>query len=156
MARSDAKQLVGWREYVALPDWDIGGVLAKVDTGARTSSLHVENIRELPSGRLAFDVVLDRSGRFKHVVATPVRVSRVRPSTGQLQHRHVVLTTLRLGNVTKQIELSLVSRGDMLCRMLIGRTALERDFLVDVSKRYLCGKPGGMKRAPHPQKKKAP
>lgn len=146
MARGDAKQLLGWREYVALPDWEIGGVLAKVDTGARTSSLHVENIRSLASGRLAFDVVLDRTGRLQHVVAHPVRVSRVRPSTGQLQQRHVVRTTLRLGSISKEIELSLVSRGDMLCRMLIGRTALEKDFLVDVSRRYVCGKPFGIKR----------
>ncbi|MBX3181919.1 MAG: RimK/LysX family protein [Polyangiaceae bacterium] len=141
MTRVDARQLIGWRERVALPDWGIAGVVAKIDTGARTSSLHVEHIRELPSGRLAFDVVLDRSGRFKHVIASPVRVSRVRPSTGQLQHRHVVRTTLELGKVHKVIELSLVSRGDMLCRMLIGRTALERDFLVDASRRYLCGRP---------------
>lgn len=155
MARSNPKQLVGWREYVALPEWGIKGVMAKVDTGARTSSLHVENIKELASGRLAFDVVLNRRGRLRHIVATPVRVSRVRPSTGQLQQRYVVSTTIRLGDVTKQVELSLVSRGDMLCRMLIGRTALERDFLVDVSGRYLCGKPLA-KKPPHSPIKKRP
>ena len=49
--------LIGWTEYVDLPEWGITRVRAKVDTGARSSALHVENIKELPRGRIRFDVV---------------------------------------------------------------------------------------------------
>src|SRR6188474_2231761 len=59
--------LIGWTEYVDLPDWGVRRLLAKVDTGARSSALHVENIRELPRGLVAFDVVLHRERRDRRV-----------------------------------------------------------------------------------------
>jgi hypothetical protein len=65
------------------------------------------------------------------IEADLVRTSTVRPSDGRPQRRPVVETTLRLGPVQRRIQLSLVSRRDMLCRMLLGRTALDGDFTVD-------------------------
>lgn len=140
--------VVGWREYVTLPEWGVGGVLAKIDTGARTSALHVANIEDLPGDRVRFEVVLSRTDPARRipVVADLVRVARVKPSTGIHQHRHVVATSMKLGPVEKTIEVSLVCRKSMLCRMLIGRSALDDDFLVNSSRRYIFGKPKRVRR----------
>lgn len=133
--------IVGWREYVALPEWGIATLRAKIDTGARTSALHVENIRRLDDRHVRFDVVLNRkTGRTVPAEAPIVREAHVRSSSGQLQTRFVVETLVRLGPVSKQIELTLVSRRAMLCRMLLGRRALAEDFLVDVTRRYALGR----------------
>jgi hypothetical protein len=135
--------LIGWTEYVDLPDWGVRRLLAKVDTGARSSALHVENIRELPRGIVLFDVVLHRERRDRrvHVRAHVSRRSRVRSSNGQLSSRLFVETTLRLGGVEKSIEVGLVDRTKMIHRMLLGRAALAGPFLVDVDHRMLQSRP---------------
>ncbi|MDX1382456.1 MAG: RimK/LysX family protein [Thermoanaerobaculia bacterium] len=135
--------VVGWREWVSLPDWGVARLRAKIDTGARTSALHVENLEVLPGGLVSFDVVLDRRespGTVRVTAAERVRTSTVKPSSGVRQRRHVVETTLKLGAVEKTIEISLVDRGEMLCRMLVGRTALGGDFLVDPEHTYVVSK----------------
>jgi hypothetical protein len=131
--------VVGWNEYVELPEWGVRRLRAKVDTGARTSALHVENIEELPRGRVRFDVVLHRAHRDRRVPVETrvVRRGRVRSSTGHYATRIFVATRLRLGPVEKTIELSLVDRGPMIFRMLLGRTALAGAFLIDVGHRAL-------------------
>ena len=60
---SKKPQVIGWKETVDLPDWGIGSILAKSDTGARRSALDVHNIIELPGNRVQFDIVLDRKDR---------------------------------------------------------------------------------------------
>ncbi len=137
------KAVVGWREKVDLPDWGVTGILAKVDTGARTSAIHVENVKRLGKDKVAFDVVRSRKPTAARITveAAVVRETRIRSSTGHDQVRLVVATRMRLGKKTKKVELTLVSRKHMICRMLIGRTALEGDFLVDVSVRHATAKP---------------
>lgn len=133
--------VIGWTEYVALPDWGIERLRAKVDTGARSSALHVENLEELPRGRVKFDVVLHRAHRDRrvHIRARVKRRSRVRSSSGHGETRYFVETTLRLGPVEKRIEVSLVDRQKMIHRMLLGRSALAGPFLIDVDHRMLLG-----------------
>jgi hypothetical protein len=133
------KRTIGWRERVAFPDWKIAGIQAKIDTGARTSALHVDDVTELPDDRIRFNVVLSRKqpARKVGVNAKVVRTTRVRSSTGHQQKRYVVEAKIKIGSVTKVIETSLVCRANMTCRMLVGRKALEGDFLVDASERYL-------------------
>lgn len=136
------KTVVGWRERVDLPEWGVSGVLAKIDTGARTSAIHVENMQHTTDGRVEFDVVKSRKASAKHVTveAAVVRSAVVRTSTGHEQERIVVETLMKLGRTEKRIELTLVSRKRMLCRMLLGRSALEGDFLVDVTLRHTGAK----------------
>jgi len=130
--------VIGWRERVDLPDWGIRRLRGKMDTGARTSSLHVENLEILPEGLLRFDVVVRLEPLELVTVTAPrVRTAKVRPSTGSLQQRPVVRTNLRLAGITREVEFSLVSREHMLSRMLVGRTALRDAFLVDPGARYL-------------------
>ena len=143
------KHIVGWSEYIDLPDWGIYGLKAKMDTGARSSALHVEDLRELKGDRVSFRVILNRKKRM-HFVKVRTRVerwSRVRSSTGKYTLRCFVRTTMRVGPVEKEIELSLVSREHMLFRMLIGRKSLEKDFLIDAGRRnLLSGKHVKMKK----------
>jgi len=137
------KIITGWREYVALPDWRVGGVLTKVDTGARTSALHVKQIIDLPNDRVRFDVVLSRTNpdRTVTVEADLARIAVVKPSSGKKQTRRIVRTKMKLGPIEKEIDISLVCRQAMLCRMLLGRLAIEPELIVDPAKCYMFGKP---------------
>ena len=119
------KLTVGWHEGVALPDWGIGEVEAKLDTGARSSALHVDKIEPLPGHRIGFDIVLSKSSRRRvHVVTHVSRTGRVRSSTGHTDTRFFVRTRVQLGPIERVVELSLVNRSVMRFRMLLGRTAL--------------------------------
>lgn len=131
--------LIGWNEYVDIPAWGIKRLRAKVDTGARSSALHVENIEELPRGHVRFDVVLHRKKRDRrvHVTARISRRGRVRSSTGHYETRIFVKAPLRIGPVEREVEVSLVDRGRMIYRMLLGRTALAGAFLIDPARRHL-------------------
>jgi hypothetical protein len=140
----DAKQkasrtIIGWSEPVDLVDWGIRRLNAKVDTGARTSALHVENVEYISDAQVRFDVVLSRrnAGRRTSVTARVSRWGRVRSSSGHYTERCFVKTRVRIGPIEKKIEISLISRETMIYRMLIGREALDRDFLVDVSRRNI-------------------
>jgi hypothetical protein len=135
-------RVIGWREIVAFPEWNVDGIEAKIDTGARTSAIHVEDVVKLGDGRVRFHLVTSRRSPFKHVPVTAelVRLTRVRSSSGQAQERYVVSTTVRIGSVRRRIELSLVRRDKMLCRMLLGRKAL-RGFVIDPHRKYVCRPP---------------
>lgn len=134
---------IGWSEYVDLPEWGITRLLAKADTGARSSALHVEELEELGQGRVRFRVVLHRRRRDRRVAveARVRRRSRVRSSTGHYQQRLFVTTRLRLGPFERRIEISLVDRERMIHRMLLGRSALAGLYLVDSAHRALLGRP---------------
>lgn len=136
---------LGWKEYVALPELGIPRLKAKIDTGARTSALHVsavEVLERFPDGtsRIAIRVPLDRRGE-REVAAevTALREMQVTDSGGHAEVRPVIETTLVLGPVRKRILLTLTDRRGMLFRMLLGRKALAGEFLVDVASKYLTG-----------------
>ena len=134
------RAIIGYVEYVDLPEWHISRLRAKVDTGARSSALHVENIRELGADCVQFDVRLHRRKPDRRVTVTaPIsRRARVRPSTGVAEWRIFVSAVVRIGTTEQRVELSLVDRQQMIFRMLLGRSALADQFLVDVGKRYLA------------------
>ena len=140
-------RIIGVAEYVDFPDWGVRQLRARVDTGAKTSALHVENVRTLPGGRVRFDVRL-RKNDPKARVRVEAKVSRrtpVRSSTGHSDARLFVEAYVVLGGREQRIEVGLVDRSNMLYRMLLGRSALERRYLVDVTKRYALGRPGRAK-----------
>ena len=134
--------VAGWRERIDLPDWGILRLPAKLDTGARTSALHVADLRALPGGVVSFDVVLSRkrADRRVHIEAALVRTTRVRSSSGALTLRHVVRTRLRMGPIDREIEINLVDRGPMIHRMLIGRSGLA-GIAVSADRRYAVTRP---------------
>ncbi|MDH5674872.1 MAG: RimK/LysX family protein [Myxococcales bacterium] len=134
------RPVIGWVENVDLPEWRVFGLRAKADTGARSSALHVYNLREDGPRHVLFDVVIDADrGNHRHrhdVRARIARRARVRSSNGQYEVRVFVKARIRIGEVEREIELSLADRREMTHRMLLGRTSL-KGLLVDASRRYL-------------------
>lgn len=135
--------VLGWKEYLDLPELGIARLKAKIDTGARTSALHVAGLRVIRdegdgSGEIEFVVPLSRRHPERTVTARArmLRHVRVTDSGGGSEVRPVIETELVLGPVRKRILLTLTDRAGMLFRMLVGRKALEDDFLVDVARRY--------------------
>jgi len=131
---------IGYLEAVAFPDWGIDGVLAKADTGARSSAIDVRTFEELPGGRVRFEVVVDRQPE-EHVwvEADIVRRTTIRSSFGRTHDRLMVRTRIKIGEVETEAALGLVCRKRRRCRMLIGRTTLEGQFLVDSGATFLLG-----------------
>jgi hypothetical protein len=136
--------VVGWKEYIALPGLGIGRLKAKMDTGARTSSLHVESftpLETLPDGTEVAEVTILTSRRHpeRTVVAKVTVLGRVRvtDSGGHPEVRPYIETEIVLGPVRKRIRVTLTNRSGMLFRMILGRKALEGDLVVDASRKYL-------------------
>jgi hypothetical protein len=154
-APKQAPLVIGWNEYVDIPEWGIKRLRAKVDTGARSSALHVENLRELPRDRVEFDVILHRRKRDRRVrVRTQIsRRGRVRSSNGEYSNRIFVAVPVSIGPVEREVELSLVDRQKMIHRMLLGRTALSGPFLVDVSRRCILTRERPARRKAQPGKR---
>lgn len=148
------RPLIGWREWVALPDLDIRRVKAKVDTGARTSALHavdIERFRRRGVDLLRFVVYPQQRNHKKPVhIETEMHDERlVRSSNGESEYRPVVATPAVLHGEPFDIEITLTSRGHMGFRMLLGRQAVRRRFVVDPGRSYLSDQPG-----PPPRKKR--
>lgn len=123
------KLVAGWNERVDLPLWGIRRLPAKVDTGARSSALHVTNLE--PHGHFAtFDVVVGSGVRHRRVRARISRTGHVKSSSGHQDRRYFVRTRIRIGSIERDVELNLVDREGMRFRMLLGRTALS-GLLVD-------------------------
>jgi len=131
--------IIGWKESIDLPDWGIRDITAKADTGARRSAIDVQNIVELSGERVQFDIALHRKNRdFTQTIVAPIaHQTHVRSSNGQQHERYFVETQIKIGSKVKTIELSLVNRRNMSCRMLLGRKALEDSFLVDSQQTHL-------------------
>lgn len=124
--------IVGWRELVGLPALNLEGVPAKIDTGARTSSLHAEVIDEVErSDGKYVRFAVDWGGVRHECEAIHVDVRGITSSNGETQQRYVIKTQLRIGEIDFKTEISLADRSDMKFPMLIGRSALRRRFLVD-------------------------
>lgn len=138
--KTKEKKVIGWREYVDLPDWGIKRLKAKIDTGAKTSSLHVEDITILKGNKISFYVVLGKNKKRKKVIATPEKKGKVKSSIGVRTHRWYVQTKMVIGDVERVVKINLMGREEMNFRMLVGRTAIEDDFLVDSAHGYLVSK----------------
>jgi len=130
------KAVAGWREWIALPELGVDKIKVKIDTGARTSVIH------------AFDIApFERNGeRYVRFSLHPVQHHRqpvvlcearlvdertITSSNGEQEHRYVVETTVKLGDVSWPIELTLTNRDEMGFRMLLGRAAVRKRFVVD-------------------------
>jgi hypothetical protein len=128
---------LGWREWVVLPD--LGGLEleAKLDTGARTSTLHAQQIEGFR--RRGRDWVRFLPASARDVVELPIVDRRdVRSSTGHTQARYVIETDLVVGAAELHVELTLTDRSRMRYSMLVGRTALAGRFVIDSSQVHLA------------------
>ncbi|NOU14178.1 MAG: ATP-dependent zinc protease [Methylococcaceae bacterium] len=140
--------ILGWREWIALPELNIERVKAKIDTGARSSALHAFIIDPYQRGGQSWvmfaihplqknsDVILECHAQVKDR-------RLVSDSGGHKQRRYVIETLLLLGNNVFSAEMTLTNRDSMRFRMLLGRTAMEKRFVIDPSASYMQGKPDG-------------
>lgn len=138
--------VLGWREWVALPALGIPRLRAKVDTGARSSALHVDAQWRYTEGGapwVGFRITPRRGRGGEPVEAcAPVLDEREVADSGGRRTRRVFLATrLRLAGVEREIEINLADRRGMLFPMLLGRTAIAGAFTVDPARSSVHGRP---------------
>lgn len=132
--------VVGWRELVWLPGLGLSGVPAKIDTGARTSSLHATVLEHFDrDGEDFVRFAVDFEPQHVRQVCEAVHVDKrgITSSNGETQMRLIVKTPIRIGDLEFRAEFSLADRSDMRFPMLIGRSALRRRFVVDSGHSWL-------------------
>lgn len=137
--------VVGWREWVSLPELRVNAIKAKVDTGARTSSLHayfVEPFSDAEGEKVRFGIhPIQHNEKIAITCVAPiVDFRKVTDSGGHQEKRYVIETPVRIGEHEWNIEMTLTNRDTMLFRMLLGRTAMKNRIIVNPAKSYLTGK----------------
>ena len=137
--------VIGWREYVKLPDLGVARIKVKVDTGARSSALHAFDVEEFTKegeSWVRFKIHPNqRSG--KKVVPAEAKIldyRMVKNTGGKSTKRPVILTHVTLLDMTWAVELTLANRDEMGFRMLLGREAIRRRLIVDPGGSYYNGK----------------
>jgi len=140
--------VLGWKEHVELPEWGLK-LRGKLDTGARSSALHVTDLTELGEHRdpetgtasplVRFDVVLGTKRNPEHheVEAPIIGHKRVRDTGARAEDRPVVRTRIVCGPLDTVADITLTDRSGMNFRMLLGRLTLERLCVVDPAHGYL-------------------
>lgn len=135
--------VIGWKERIAFPDWGIRNVKAKIDTGARTSALDVRSyeLRTVTGKGLIAELRLAlnrrRPEKVKIIEVPVLEMIVVSNSSGMREQRPLIETTVQLGSITKRVRLTVTNRAGMRFAVILGRKALENDFFIDVSRKYL-------------------
>ncbi|OYP38117.1 ATP-dependent zinc protease [Rhodopirellula sp. MGV] len=151
MTVSDQLPTIGWREWLSLPELGIKFVKAKIDTGARSSSLHAFDVETFDNDgvqyvRFKVNPVQRNDDWTIQCSAPVVDMRSIRSSSGQAAIRPVIKTPITLLGQRIEIELTLADRNQMGFRMLLGREAFRRRFLIDPGQSYLGGVPKKKKR----------
>ena len=139
------KLVIGKEEWCALPSLHLPAIKAKIDSGARTSALHADNIHIYTARgekMVRFDVhPIQKDRRITvHCRAPLVEERDVKSSSGHTERRPVIETPIRIGSVTQNIQLTLTNRDSMGYRMLLGREAMQGRMLIDPEKSFLQGR----------------
>jgi ribosomal protein S6--L-glutamate ligase len=140
------KKIIGWKEWFAFNDLGLPAIKGKIDTGARTSSLHAFNIETFSLNEkdfVKFDIhPLQKSKKIvRTCIAEVIDYRYVSDSGGKKEKRYVIKSLLTTGKINLLIEVTLANRDSMTFRMLLGREALKKiNMLVDPSKSFLRGK----------------
>lgn len=134
--------VIGWREWVVLPELGAAPMKAKIDTGARTSSLHAFDIESFDRDgnvwvRFVIHPVQHRKSPEMTAEARLVDHRSVRSSNGSAEMRPVISTTLAICDRVHPIELTLTNRDAMGFRLLLGRSALRRRYVIDPGRSFL-------------------
>ncbi len=138
--------VLGWREWISLPDLGITSIKAKVDTGARTSALHAFDVSlvevdGVKTVRFKIHPLQRDSDTVVECEAPLLDEREVRDSGGHSEMRYVIETRIAIGAAIHLAEVTLTNRDSMGFRMLIGRTAMKGHYLVDPGRSYLLKKP---------------
>ena len=152
--RKRQKITLGWREWVCLPELGLESIKAKIDTGARTSALHAFEVTPFEQdGKHRVEFKMHPNQRDTDTVVVcyaDIKDERiVRDSGGHEEERWVIETPVQIGDQSWPIEVTLTARDDMLFRMLLGREAFRKRFVVDAGNSYYGGKPKRKKKPTH-------
>ncbi|OGT38372.1 MAG: ribosomal protein S6 modification protein [Gammaproteobacteria bacterium RIFCSPHIGHO2_12_FULL_38_14] len=133
--------IIGWREWVSLPLLNINKIKAKIDTGARTSALHafaLQPFTENGTKKIRFDIhpLQHNTKEIVTCVADIVDKRLVTDSGGHSEERFVIQTPVTIAGQTWLIEITLTERENMLFRMLLGRSALRKRFMINPSRSF--------------------
>lgn len=145
--------IIGWREWVKLPDFEVARIKAKVDSGARSSSIHTTEMEIFEKdGRewVRFIILPHQKNDDKtyEAEAAVLEMRNVKSSNGEVTLRPVIVANLQILGQVFPIEMTLANRYDMGFRMLLGREAFRGRFLVDAGRSYLGGRPKRKKKRP--------
>lgn len=118
--------ILGWREWISLPELSVGPIKGKVDTGARTSALHADEVRVVRRGgeRFARFVVPVDADHHVDAIAPLVDYRDIKSSNGVIERRPIIRTLVRIGPRSRHVEISLTDRDTMGFRLLLGRQAI--------------------------------
>ncbi len=135
------KEIIGRREYVAIPEFELREIEAKVDTGAYNGAIHVSLVNEFEhEGKrwIRFIILDDAHPEFKNKVYETDLFDerRVRSSNGEVQHRYAVPVTIVLRGQELKATLGLSNRKDLKCPILLGRKIIKNHFIIDPSKTF--------------------
>jgi ribosomal protein S6--L-glutamate ligase len=140
------KIIIGWKEWFSFNDLGLPAIKGKIDTGAKTSSLHAFNIKTfVRDGQeyVRFQIhPLQKNQKITKTCVAPIVDHRfVSDSGGKKEKRYVIESILTIGEITLNIEITLSNRDTMAFRMLLGREAIKKaNMMVDVSKSFVQGK----------------
>lgn len=128
--------ILGWEEWLSLPELGLPAIKAKVDTGARTSALHAFLIEPFgppsaPMVRFGVHPITGRDDIEIYCSAPVVDRREVTSSNGEKETRFVIRSRVRIGERSWPIELTLTNRENMSYRMLLGRQAIQEDIHID-------------------------
>ena len=138
--KASTRLLLGRHEWVAFPDLSVDAIVAKVDSGARTSTLHAENIHLADDGQTVKFTTRSRDNGVIHCHAIVSHTKHIKNSTGLSRSRIVIKTRVAFaGGLQFSIELTLANRSKMKCPVLIGRRAMAGYFMIDPQSNYLLG-----------------
>lgn len=135
------KIIVGARETIDLPELGLFGIVTRIDTGAKTTALHVDHIYEdKDTGMLNFEFH-PVSHNVKKTIKCSVKIlgkKRIKSSNGDIEHRFIIKTMAVMGKLEWTIRLSLTDRSSMNHLMLLGRQAMKGYIIVDPEFNYLA------------------
>jgi ribosomal protein S6--L-glutamate ligase len=137
---------IGWEEWCEFPDLELPAVKSKTDTGAKTSSLHADDLEVFQKDgkdfiRFTVHPIQKNREIIKICEAPIVDYRTVTSSNGEREKRYVINTSFKFGEHVFTSDLTLTTRYGMTFRMLLGKEALKAGkFLVDPSKGYIHGK----------------
>ena len=137
--------IIGWREWISLPDLGIPAIKAKIDTGARTSALHVFDLEAFENNgqsmvRFSVHPLQRKSSIIRRCEAPVLGQRKVKNSGGRSENRYVIQTKAQIGDLSWPINITLTNRDLMMFRMLLGRKALEDHFLISPGCSFLMGR----------------
>lgn len=134
------KVLIGRVEWISLPDFKIKHK-ARIDTGAKTTSLHAVNIEEVEQrGELFVKFqTLDSEGKVVELVRKVGATQRVSNTSGFVTRRYVIKEKIKMGNIEREVLINLNDRSKMEYKFLVGRNVLLGRFIVDVARSHVLG-----------------